>query len=98
MLVPYVRYYDLPVLLLPLIELLGRPLPGSTRGLLAASFMLVPLALWMMIAGEPSVLVAQLQGFWMVAALAGTWVWSDRQQAIGRGESWSVSGQSLRGT
>ena len=97
-LVPYVRYYDFPVLLLPLVEVLGRPLPGSTRGLLAASFMIVPLALWVMIAGEPSVVVGQLQGLWMVAALLGTWIWSDRQQAIGRRSSLPIATQSLRGT
>jgi hypothetical protein len=94
--VPYVRYYDLPVLLLPLIELLGRPLPGHSRGLLAASFMVVPLALWLVIVGEPSVLVGQLQGLWMVAALVGTWLWSDRQRAIGGAASRSLAGQALR--
>ncbi len=96
-LVPYVRYYDFPVLLLPLVELLGRPLSGSTRGLLAASFMIVPLALWRVIVGEPSVLVGQLQGLWMIAALVGTWIWAGRQHQFGNVEPLSIVSRALRG-
>jgi hypothetical protein len=93
--VPYVRYYDLPILLLPLVELLGRPLLGSARGLLAAAFMVVPLALWLMIAGEPSVFVGQLQCLWMVASLVGTWAWSEWQSRATDRRSKPATSQAL---
>lgn len=72
--VPYLRYYDTPILLLPLVDVLGRLHAPRQRALLASAFMIVPWALWLSIPGEPSLVVGELQWIWMVATLALLWL------------------------
>jgi hypothetical protein len=74
LLVPYLRYYDLPILLLPLLRLLSSRLAENKRTLLVLSFMIIPVAIWIVTPGEPSPLVSQLQWLWMMVALAGGWL------------------------
>ena len=81
-LVPYLRYYDLPILLLPLLHLLGGRLAETKRTLLVLSFMIIPVAVWMVTPGEPSPLVSQLQWIWMIVALAGGWLAARRPDRI----------------
>jgi len=75
---PYLRYYDLPILLIPLLELVRRPVAGQARAMLAAACVIVPTCLWLSIVGEPSPVVSQLQWLWIVAATAVVWLHSSR--------------------
>jgi hypothetical protein len=73
---PYARYYDLPILVFPLLELLGRPIHQRVRTWLPVCCTLVPIAVWLVWPLDPPVIVAQLQWIWVVAALVGLRWWS----------------------
>jgi glycosyl transferase family 87 len=72
--VPYLRYYDLPILLVPLFELLRRPLAGQRRALLVLAALIVPAALWIVTPGEPSPLMSQVHWAWLAFGLAAVWI------------------------
>ena len=79
--VPYLRYYDLPILLLPLFELLRRPLAGQQRSLLILAALIVPAALWIVTPGEPSPLMSQVHWAWLVITLTAIWLGSAIKQS-----------------
>lgn len=78
-LVPYARYYDLPVLVFPLLELLGRPISPRLRTWLPVACAAAPLGIWLAWPIDPPVLVAQGQWLWLVAALGGARLLAGRQ-------------------
>ena len=52
--VPYARYYDLPILLPALFWLLAGPLPAAVRGGLTTAVIVVPPAAWWFGPAEPT--------------------------------------------
>ncbi|HEY5314065.1 MAG TPA: glycosyltransferase 87 family protein [Pirellulales bacterium] len=67
---PYARYYDLALMLVPLVALARRPLADNTRGLLLVVFVIVPAATWVAYPGEVTPVVSQLEWVWMPLMLA----------------------------
>jgi hypothetical protein len=71
---PYARYYDLALMLVPMVVLARRPMADSRRSLLLATFMIVPAATWVAYPGEVGPLVSQVEWIWMPLALAACWL------------------------
>ncbi|HEX3659621.1 MAG TPA: glycosyltransferase family 87 protein [Pirellulales bacterium] len=77
---PYARYYDLALMLVPLVALARRPMADRTRGLLLVVFMIVPAATWIVYPGEVTPVVSQVEWVWMPLALAAFYVASLRSK------------------
>ncbi|HEX4148398.1 MAG TPA: hypothetical protein VHY20_05400, partial [Pirellulales bacterium] len=77
---PYARYYDLTLMLIPLV-VLARRLNDSQRALLLAIFMIVPAAAWIVYPGEVPPLVSQLEWIWLPLALAAFWLAAQRNSS-----------------
>jgi hypothetical protein len=77
---PYARYYDLALMLVPLVALARRPMADRTRGLLLVVFMIVPAAAWIVYPGEVTPVVSQVEWVWMPLALAAFYVASLRSK------------------
>lgn len=73
-LAPYARYYDLPMLLFPLLWLLGRPLSGWLRALLLLLFLVLPYAHLFLVPADSPLAKLQVCWFWMALVLVVVWL------------------------